>query len=87
MQFQKQASEQRIVLSKAELEAKLKVLAQGESSRFDISFFSDLAIGVGVFAVAVICFVYGVPVFGNPLALLAGPVIGLILTLKHRPPR
>jgi hypothetical protein len=86
-QLQTPTSEQRIALSIGELEARLRGLVHAESKRFDMTFFWDLVIGIGVFAAAVVCFVYRVPVVGHPLALLAGPVIGLVLSLKHRPPR
>jgi hypothetical protein len=58
-----------------------------EMQRLDETFVSDLAIGLGLFLIALVCFYYRVPVIGNAVALLVGPVIGLCLTLKHRRPR
>jgi hypothetical protein len=58
-----------------------------ESSRFDMTVLFDLGIGVIVFAATLLCFVWRVPLLGDPVALLLGPFIGLVLSLKHRPPR
>ena len=55
--------------------------------RFDGTFVSDLLIGVGLFVAAVVCVLARVPLLGHPYSLLIGPLVGLLLTLSHMPPR
>jgi hypothetical protein len=62
-------------------------LVRIEPQRFGMTFFLDVIVAVVFFGVTLVCYVWHVPVIGDPLALLLGPVIGLILSLKHRPPR
>jgi hypothetical protein len=57
------------------------------TERFDMTFVWDVVIAIVLFVAAVICLVNRVPIAGHPSALLLGPLVGLILTLKHRPPR
>jgi uncharacterized membrane protein YczE len=52
-----------------------------------MTFVWDVVIAIVLFVAAVICLVNRVPIAGHPWALLLGPLVGLILTLKHRPPR
>jgi hypothetical protein len=65
---------------------KLK-LPRVESQLFSMTLLFDLGVGVMLFAVTFLCFFYRLPLLGDPLALLSGPFIGLVLSLKHRPPR
>jgi hypothetical protein len=67
--------------------AREELRLRARSARFDVTFFVDLIIAVAVFAVTLICYLYQVPIFDDPLALLVGPLIGLVLALKHRAPR
>jgi len=55
--------------------------------RFDGTFVSDLLMGVGLFVAAVACVLAHVPLVGHPYSLLIGPLVGLLLTLSHMPPR
>jgi hypothetical protein len=65
---------------------KLRTL-QTDPQRFDMIFFKDLIVAVAIFAATAVCFIKHVPVIGDPWTLLLGPVLGLVGSLMHRPPR
>jgi hypothetical protein len=48
-------------------------------------FIRDLCLGLLIFAVTGLCFLKQVPILGDPLALLAAPVVTLLLSWRHRP--
>ena len=70
-------------------EGSLKKLrpVQTDPQRFDMIFLKDLIVAVAIFAVTAVCFIKHVPVLGDPWTLLLGPVLGLVGSLMHRPPR
>jgi hypothetical protein len=55
--------------------------------RFDKTFARDVFIAIALFAGAVIGGLIRAPIIGHPWALLVGPLVGVILTLRHRPAR
>jgi hypothetical protein len=62
-------------------------LSEPMTERFDRTFMWDVVIAVALFAVAVVCVVIRMPIIGHPWSLLFGPLVGLILTSRHRPAR
>jgi len=76
-----------VVASDSPEQIKKVELMSVERQRFDKTFVWDIAIPMALFVAAIICVEFRLPVIGNPLSLLIGPVIGLILALIHRPPR
>jgi|GraSoiStandDraft_48_1057284.scaffolds.fasta_scaffold1110820_1 hypothetical protein len=63
------------------------VITKPVTERFDITFVWDVLIGVALFGAAIICVSIRAPIIGHPWSLLVGPLVGVILTLKHRPAR
>jgi hypothetical protein len=82
-------SEPQIMVRMREIEERLNQLGrtQTEAPRFDMTFVSDVLIALAIFALTVGLFLAQVPIVGDPCALLLGPMVGLVLALKHRPPR
>ena len=70
-----------------EIEERLDQLrtAGPDAPRFDSIFWKDLGVGLGLFVLATICLALQVPVLGDPLALLVGPIVTVFLSWKHRP--
>ncbi|GEM_PF-3080298 len=49
-------------------------------------FWKDIAIGLSIFAATTACLILRVPVLGHPIAMLAGPAVGIYLCLLHGRP-
>jgi hypothetical protein len=63
----------------------MRFLPDVQSPKFDRLFFRDFLAGLGLSAVTIVAAFLRVPVLGDPLALLLGPVVILLLGWRHRP--
>lgn len=53
--------------------------------KFDKTFWKDIGISTSILAFFAVCVLFKVPVLGFPALVLLGPVVGIFLTLRHRP--
>jgi hypothetical protein len=82
-------SEEQITIAMRKIEESLNQLRSShtEAQRFDMTFVWDVLIALTIFCLTVGFFIAHLPFVGDPWVLLIGPIAGLILALKHRPPR